>query len=178
MHNIKEVNNDLDLICSALPSGVAKEVEGDCAKHMPVISTTSAFRYEKDVPILITVVDADHYKLLGFQEKRGWNGWIAPGPNCTTDGLVMSLVPLYKEQGKLEPERMDYLEFIAKVTSHIPDKGQVMYYLMEPTAMKIAFINVERACFKDFSRASTVIFVSSTSFFSIASRTPGSILAE
>jgi len=29
-----------------------------------------------------------------------------------------------------EPERMDYLEFIARVTSHIPDKGQVMirYY--------------------------------------------------
>lgn len=31
---------------------------------------------------------------------------------------------------KLEPERMDYLEFIARVTSHILDKGQVMvrYY--------------------------------------------------
>ena len=29
-----------------------------------------------------------------------------------------------------EQERMDYLEFIAKATSHIPDKGQVMvrYY--------------------------------------------------
>jgi hypothetical protein len=29
-----------------------------------------------------------------------------------------------------EQERMDYLEFIARVTSHIPDKGQVMvrYY--------------------------------------------------
>ena len=29
-----------------------------------------------------------------------------------------------------ESERMDYLEFIARVTSHIPDKGQVMvrYY--------------------------------------------------
>ena len=28
------------------------------------------------------------------------------------------------------PETMDYLEFIARVTSHIPDKGQVMvrYY--------------------------------------------------
>ena len=25
-----------------------------------------------------------------------------------------------------ELERMDYLEFIARVTSHIPDKGQVM----------------------------------------------------
>jgi len=34
------------------------------------------------------------------------------------------------DKGKLKTERMDYLEFIARVTSHIPDKGQVMirYY--------------------------------------------------
>ena len=29
------------------------------------------------------------------------------------------------EKGRAEEERMDYLEFIARVTSHIPDKGQV-----------------------------------------------------
>ncbi|MGQ9471606.1 MAG: transposase [Candidatus Aminicenantales bacterium] len=28
-------------------------------------------------------------------------------------------------EGAEEVERMDYLEFIARVTSHIPDKGQV-----------------------------------------------------
>ena len=35
----------------------------------------------------------------------------------------------YLRQGSQE-ERMDYLEFIARVTSYIPDKGQVMvrYY--------------------------------------------------
>jgi len=34
------------------------------------------------------------------------------------------------EKGKLETERMDYMEFIGRLTSHIPDKGQVMirYY--------------------------------------------------
>ena len=34
------------------------------------------------------------------------------------------------DRGKLDTDRMDYLEFIARVTSHIPDKGQVMirYY--------------------------------------------------
>ncbi len=30
------------------------------------------------------------------------------------------------EKNSSKQERMDYLEFIAKVTSHIPDKGQVM----------------------------------------------------
>jgi hypothetical protein len=29
-------------------------------------------------------------------------------------------------EGAEEVEKMDYLEFIARVTSHIPDKGQVM----------------------------------------------------
>jgi hypothetical protein len=28
-------------------------------------------------------------------------------------------------EGSAEQETMDYLEFIARVTSHIPDKGQV-----------------------------------------------------
>ena len=33
-------------------------------------------------------------------------------------------------KGRVKEEKMDYLEFIARVTSHIPDKGQVMirYY--------------------------------------------------
>ncbi len=35
-----------------------------------------------------------------------------------------------------EKERMDYMEFIARVTSHIPDKGQVMvrYYRLYSNA--------------------------------------------
>ncbi len=32
----------------------------------------------------------------------------------------------YQHGDDAELERMDYLEFIARVTSHIPDKGQVM----------------------------------------------------
>lgn len=88
------VEAGLGLLCSALPSEIAKEVEAKCAAHTPVISTTSAYRYEDDVPVIITEVNADHYKLLREQKYRGWKGWIAPGPNCTTVGLVMSLAPL------------------------------------------------------------------------------------
>jgi aspartate-semialdehyde dehydrogenase len=99
VRGIEEVNRGLDLICSALPSEVAREVEGECARHTPVISTASAFRYEDDVPILITEVNADHHRLLGLQRRRGWEGWIAPGPNCTTVGLAISLCPIYRELG-------------------------------------------------------------------------------
>ncbi len=99
VRDVKEASHDLDLICSALPSEIAREIEENCAKHTPVISTTSAFRYEKDVPILITEINAEHYKLLELQKQRGWKGWIAPGPNCTTVGLVMSLFSIWKEAG-------------------------------------------------------------------------------
>ena len=99
VRNIKEINNDLDLMCSALSSDIAREVEENYAKHTSVISTTSAFRYEEDVPILITEINAEHHKLLQFQKLRGWKGWIAPGPNCTTVGLVISLFPIHQEVG-------------------------------------------------------------------------------
>lgn len=97
--DIDAVNPDLDLICSALPSDVAKLAEENCAKNTPVISTTSAFRYEEDVPIIITEINASHHKLLTLQRERGWDGWIAPGPNCTTVGLAVSLYPIYKTLG-------------------------------------------------------------------------------
>jgi len=94
-----EIREDLDMICSALPSEVAKKVEGECARHTPVISTASAYRYEKDVPLIITEINMAHYSLLKVQKEKRWKGWIAPGPNCTTVGLAMSLYPIHKEIG-------------------------------------------------------------------------------
>jgi aspartate-semialdehyde dehydrogenase len=98
--NTEDVNIGLDLICSALPSKQAKKLEPKCAKHTPVISTTSAYRYEDDVPIIMLEINGEtHYELLKTQKNRGWKGWIAPGPNCTTVGLAMALQPIYKEIG-------------------------------------------------------------------------------
>jgi hypothetical protein len=46
----------------------------------------------------------------------------------------------YSRHGSKE-EAMDYLEFIARVTSHIPDKGQVMvrYYGLYSNAHRLFF---------------------------------------
>ena len=86
---------DYDLAFSALPSEVAKVQEQRYAQKIPVISTASAYRYEPDVPIFLPDVNPKHAKLLKFQKnKRGWEGFICPGPNCTTVGLVVSLKPL------------------------------------------------------------------------------------
>jgi aspartate-semialdehyde dehydrogenase len=45
--------DDLDLIFSSIESEAAREIEARFAKDVPVISTSSAYRYEDDVPILI-----------------------------------------------------------------------------------------------------------------------------
>lgn len=100
--DVARIENDVqeyDVILSALPSEIAKEAEGKCAAHKPVISTASAYRYEDDVPILIPEVNNPHLKLIEQQKKRGWKGFVVPGPNCTTVGLVVSLKPIFDEFG-------------------------------------------------------------------------------
>jgi aspartate-semialdehyde dehydrogenase len=87
---------DYDVAFSALPSNVAKKQEATFAKHIPVISTASAYRYEPDVPVIIPDVNPDHIDLIPTQRRnRDWNGYIVPGPNCTTIGLAMTLKPLH-----------------------------------------------------------------------------------
>ncbi len=99
VQDLQEVSESLDLACSALPSELAKEHEARYAEHTPVVSTASAYRYEPDVPVAVLEVNADHLRLLEHQRRRGWKGWITPGPNCTATGLVMSLYPLHRAVG-------------------------------------------------------------------------------
>jgi len=90
----------IDLIFAATDSDSAKVLEPKYAETTPVVSTTSAFRYEPDVPIFIPGVNLDHTALIGVQKKRrGWKGFITPIPNCTTTGLAMSLAPLHRTFG-------------------------------------------------------------------------------
>jgi aspartate-semialdehyde dehydrogenase len=85
----------LDLVFSAVESDAARELEPKFAQHIPVISTASAFRYEADVPVFLPGVNPDHAVLIDRQRKnRGWKGFVAPGPNCTTVGLAITLKPL------------------------------------------------------------------------------------
>lgn len=85
----------LDLVFSAVDAEPARELEPRFARHVPVVSTASAFRYEPDVPIFLPGVNLDHASLLDRQQRaRGWKGFITPGPNCTTVGLAMTLKPL------------------------------------------------------------------------------------
>ena len=98
---IDEINAaELDLVFSAVESNAARDIETKFAKDVPVISTSSAYRYEDDVPILIPGINDEQSELLEVQKKnRGWKGWVAPLPNCTTTGLVITMKPLYEKYG-------------------------------------------------------------------------------
>lgn len=98
VEDIKPEN--FDLIFTALESDDAKVVEPKFAKTTPVISTAAAFRYESDVPILIPGINDSHAELLNVQRKnRGWKGFIAPLPNCTTTGMAITLKPIFDRFG-------------------------------------------------------------------------------
>lgn len=86
----------VDLVFTGVEEGeVARELEPRLARHVPVVSTASAFRMEPDVPLLIPGVNAAHLPLLERQrEQRGWRGYIVPIPNCTTTGLAITLKPI------------------------------------------------------------------------------------
>ena len=92
--------SQLDLVFSAVESEAARDIETKMAADVPVVSTSSAYRYEEDVPILIPGINDEHAELLEIQKKnRNWKGWIAPLPNCTTTGLAITLKPLLEEYG-------------------------------------------------------------------------------
>ncbi len=98
---IDEINvAELDLVFSAVESNAARDIETKFAKDIPVISTSSAYRYEDDVPILIPGINDEQAELLEIQKKnRDWKGWVAPLPNCTTTGLAITMKPLYEKYG-------------------------------------------------------------------------------
>ena len=83
---------DCDLVFSSLPSSVAREAEDAFARAgFPVISNSSSYRMEEDVPLLIPEINYEHLDLIPMQQqKRGFDkGFIVTNPNCS----VMSFAP-------------------------------------------------------------------------------------
>lgn len=101
VENASELNlAGIDVVFSAVESEVARELEPRYAQTTAVLSTASAFRYEEDVPILVPGVNLAHAAQLDIQRRRrGWHGFIAPLPNCTTMGLAITLKPLVDQFG-------------------------------------------------------------------------------
>ncbi len=75
---------DCDLVFSSLPSSVAREAEEAFARAgYPVITNSSSYRMDEDVPLMIAEINADHVGLIDTQRaNRGWTkGFIVTNPN-------------------------------------------------------------------------------------------------
>jgi aspartate-semialdehyde dehydrogenase len=92
---------DCDLVFSSLPGDIARETEGSFAEAgYPVISNSSAFRMDDDVPLLIPEVNHEHLGLLEKQRRRyPSGGYIVTNPNCSTIMIAMALAPLHATFG-------------------------------------------------------------------------------
>ncbi len=92
---------DCDLVFSSLPGDIARETEASfAAAGYPVISNSSAFRMDEDVPLLIPEVNFQHLGLLEVQRARyPSGGFIVTNPNCSTIMLALALAPLNESFG-------------------------------------------------------------------------------
>ena len=84
------------ILFAALDTDIARELEPlFAAAGCAVISNSSAFRMQEDVPLVIPEVNASH---LGLIESQVWRkhsgGYIVTNPNCSAIGLVLALKPL------------------------------------------------------------------------------------
>src|SRR5665213_2064850 len=103
-NNTGEIPN---IIFAALDTDIARELEPKfAAAGCAVISNSSAFRMQADVPLVIPEVNADHLHLI---ERQSWRkepseggqpgGYIVTNPNCCAIGLVLALKPLEERFG-------------------------------------------------------------------------------
>ena len=95
-----------EIIFAALDTDIARELETKfAAAGCAVISNSSAFRMQADVPLVIPEVNPDHLALITQQNWNGGNksgqkrGYIVTNPNCSAIGLVLALKPLAERFG-------------------------------------------------------------------------------
>ncbi|MGI8639924.1 MAG: aspartate-semialdehyde dehydrogenase [Pyrinomonadaceae bacterium] len=91
---------ECDLVFSSLPSNVARETEEAFARAgFPVISNSSSYRMEEDVPLLIPEINAEHLGLIEIQkQRRGFGkGFIVTNPNCAIMSFAPPLAALNKK---------------------------------------------------------------------------------
>ena len=88
---------DCDVVFSSLPSDMARPVEAAfAAAGYPVITNSSAFRMDEDVPLVVPEINADHLRLL--DDKKG-KGFVVTNPNCSAVMITMALAPLHARFG-------------------------------------------------------------------------------
>ena len=89
------------VIFAALDADIARAMEpAFAAAGCAVVSNSSAFRMQEDVPLVIPEVNAEHLALVEQQSwRRESGGYIVTNPNCSAIGLVLALKPIVERFG-------------------------------------------------------------------------------
>ena len=105
-HSVREIEVrpiepplDCDIVFSSLPSSIARETEEAFARAgFPVISNSSSYRMDDDVPLLIPEINHEHIGLIETQRKRrGFGkGFIVTNPNCAVASFAPPLAALHR----------------------------------------------------------------------------------
>ena len=93
---------DCDIVFSSLPSTIARETEEAFARAgFPVISNSSSYRMDEDVPLLIPEINHEHVGLIETQrQRRGFGkGFIVTNPNCAVASFAPPLAALHRKFG-------------------------------------------------------------------------------
>ncbi|HEV7701203.1 MAG TPA: aspartate-semialdehyde dehydrogenase [Pyrinomonadaceae bacterium] len=93
---------DCEIVFSSLPSNIARETEEAFARAgYPVISNSSSYRMDEDVPLMIAEINGDHTHLIKRQqENRGYaRGFIVTNPNCAVISFAPPLAALHRKFG-------------------------------------------------------------------------------
>ena len=93
---------DCEIVFSSLPSLVARETEEAFARAgYPVISNSSSYRMDEDVPLLIPEINHEHLGLIETQRrKRGFGkGFIVTNPNCAVASFAPPLAAIHRKFG-------------------------------------------------------------------------------
>ena len=93
--NPEDMDNDVDIVFSSLPTEFAESVERDFAKDYVVASNASANRMKKNIPLVIPEVNPQFLDMVELQQKENnWDGFIVTNPNCSTIALTLTLKPI------------------------------------------------------------------------------------
>ena len=93
--NPDDMDNDVDIVFSSLPTEFAAKVEKDFARDYVVASNASAHRMKKNIPLVIPEVNPQYLDMIDAQQKENdWDGFIVTNPNCSTIALTLTLKPI------------------------------------------------------------------------------------
>ena len=101
--SVQEARPDLpcEVVFSGLDASAAESIERAFADAgYAVISNARNYRMHPQVPLLVPEVNPEHIHLIHQQQHDdGRRGFIVTNPNCSTTGLVLGVLPIWRQFG-------------------------------------------------------------------------------